>query len=64
MKRVILKFGRGGRVKILAEGQAGNGTEKFTESLAKSLGEIKERHKGWHHVHMETKGHAEVHEGT
>jgi hypothetical protein len=55
MKEVRLKFVRGGCVQILAEGPNGKGTEKFTESLAKSLGSIKERHKGHHHSHVHEK---------
>lgn len=39
-----------GEVKILAEGQKGQGTAEFTEKLAKDLGTIEERHKGMDHV--------------
>jgi hypothetical protein len=51
MKEVKLVFMKGGKVKILAEGPNGKGTEKFTEQLAKELGTIEERHKcgGWHY---------------
>ena len=51
MKEVILHIGKDGRVKIMAEGAKGKGTETFTEKLAKALGEIEERHKGHHHNH-------------
>jgi hypothetical protein len=54
MKEIILVIQKGGKVKILAEGQAGQGTAEFTEKLAKDLGQIEERHKGTHHaVHGE-----------
>ena len=51
MKEVKLVFCKGGKVKILAEGPNGKGTEKFTEQLAKDLGTIEERHRGFFHVH-------------
>lgn len=46
MKEIKLIIGRGGKVKILAKGTKGKGSEQFTEKLAKDLGEIEERHKG------------------
>lgn len=52
MKEVRLLFGRGGEVRILADGPNGKGTEKFTEELAKALGTIEERHKGHFHTHV------------
>lgn len=61
MKQVKLKFASGGRVRILAEGPNGKGTEQFTESLAKDLGRIVERHKGHHHTHTGVDTH--VHQG-
>lgn len=51
MKEVKVVIGKGGRAKVLADGPHGAGTEKFTESLAKELGTIVERHKGLHHHH-------------
>ena len=51
MKQVKLQIMNGGLVKILAHGTFGEGTSEFTKSLATDLGEIKERHKGHHHVH-------------
>jgi hypothetical protein len=50
MKEVIMVFKPGGQVKILAEGIAGKGTAAFTESIAKELGQIEERHKGTEHL--------------
>lgn len=60
MKQVKLAIGSGGRVKILAHGTFGKGTEKFTMDLAKDLGEIVERHQGHHHTHEDER--AEVHQ--
>ena len=62
MKQVKLEFASGGRVRILAEGPLGKGTEKFTESLARALGRIEERHKGHHHTHTEVDTHVHVHQ--
>ena len=50
MKMITLKI-KEGRVKILADGPYGAGTEDFTLNLAKSLGFIAERHQGYHHTH-------------
>lgn len=51
MKEVMLLI-KGSVIKIFAEGPKGAGTAKFTEKLAKTLGEIEERHKGPHaHQH-------------
>ena len=61
MKEVILIIQKGGKVKILAEGANGKGTEAFTEKLAGEMGRIEERHKGIHHEH--THDHGYVHTG-
>ncbi len=61
MKQVIVKIGKGGRTKILAEGPLGAGTEKFTAELARDLGTIQERHAGWFHSHVEEHTHVEGH---
>lgn len=61
MKQVKLCIGKEGRVRILAEGPLGQGTERFTESLAKELGDIVERHKGHHHTHVEEDGKVHTH---
>lgn len=45
MREIKMVFGKGGRVKIHAGGQKGQGTAQFTEKLAKDLGLIEERHK-------------------
>ena len=45
MKEIKLIIGKGGKTEILAKGMKGKGTEKFTEKLAKEMGEIEERHK-------------------
>jgi hypothetical protein len=60
VKEVKLVFGKGGRVKILAEGMKGKGTENFTMKLAQELGRVVERHKGPHHVHVDEKTEVEV----
>ena len=46
MKEIKLVFSKGGRVKIHAAGQKGQGTAQFTEKLAKDLGLVEERHRG------------------
>jgi hypothetical protein len=45
MKEIKIVFGKGGKVELLAKGQKGKGTEKFTEKLADELGAVEERHK-------------------
>lgn len=60
MREVKLVFGKGGRVKILADGTKGKGTEKFTLKLAQELGRVVERHKGPHHVHVDEPVQVEV----
>ena len=45
-KEIKIVVGKGGKIKILAEGAKGQGTAAFTEKLAKELGETEERHKG------------------
>lgn len=62
MKQVILEYDKGGRIRILAEGSHGKGTEKFTENLAKSLGRIRERHRGPIYTHTHDKAHVHVKE--
>lgn len=63
-KEVKLVIGSGGRVEIHADGPKGYGTAKFTMDLAQALGEITERHKGYHHTHEQdhTHEHTHVHE--
>ena len=60
MREVILVI-KDGKMKILAEGTNGKGTEAFTEKLAKDIGTIEERHKGSHHEHTHEHGHDHVH---
>lgn len=55
MKQVKLVYGKGGRVKILADGAKGKGTEQFTMNLAKGLGRIIERHRGPIQTHTHQK---------
>jgi len=61
MKEVKVVIGKGGRTKILADGPHGAGTEKFTESLAKEMGTIVERHKGHFHTHVHEDGRVHEH---
>ncbi len=51
MREVKLVVGKGGKVEIHADGPKGQGTADFTMALAEELGEIVERHKGYHHTH-------------
>ena len=44
MKQIKMIIGKGGKVIIDAKGAGGEA--KFTEDLAKDLGDIEERHKG------------------
>lgn len=62
MKQVKLIIAKAGRVRILAHGTYGQGTAQFTESLARDLGEIVERHQGTHHTHNEAENKAEIHQ--
>jgi len=52
MKQVKLIFRKGGKCHILAHGTFGEGTSEFTLALANALGEITERHIGYHHSHV------------
>ena len=62
MREIKIVIGKGGRTKILAPGSKGQGTKKFTEDLAKELGDIEERHKGENYEKTEQKG--QVNQGT
>ena len=46
MKEIKITSGKGGKTKILAPGEKGQGTSNFTEKLAKDLGQTEERHNG------------------
>lgn len=61
MKEIKLIIGKGGKTKILADGVKGKGTEKFTEKLAKELGDIEERHKGTTYLTNETSNEVKQH---
>jgi hypothetical protein len=57
MKEIKMIFKPGGKCVIDAHGLKGEGTAKFTEELAKELGEIKERHICHTHNHSHDHNH-------